>query len=229
MRPGLYLVGTPIGNLADISERARHTLRDADVILAEDTRHTRKLLSRYDIHTRLVSYHKFSEASRIDAVLSQIAGGAAVVLVTDAGMPCISDPGARVVSACHDARVSVEVLPGPSSVSAALALSGMCNGPFVFEGFLPRKQGARMRRLGELSEEDRPIVLFESPYRLLKLMAQLQQTMPERRLFVAREMTKKYEQCNRGTPADLIAVYHGRAIKGELVVVLEGVKKNGGD
>lgn len=223
MTPGLYLVGTPIGNLSDIAERALETLREADVILAEDTRHTRKLLSRYDIHTKLVSYHKFNEAARVDAVLSRIQQGAAVALVSDAGMPCISDPGARMVSACHDAGVLVTVLPGPSSVSAALAVSGMCFGPFVFEGFLPPKSGGRLRRLSELAEEQRPVVLFESPYRLLKLLALLQEVMPDRRVCVAREMTKRFEQVNCGIPAELIAVYDGRTVKGEIVLVLEGI------
>jgi 16S rRNA (cytidine1402-2'-O)-methyltransferase len=220
MDAGLYIVGTPIGNLNDISARALACLAEADVVLAEDTRHTRKLMSRHDLHTPLQSCHKFNEAQRIVQVLERIERGAAVALVTDSGMPCISDPGARVADACRDAGLSVEVVPGPSAVTTALALSGFAADRFVFEGFLPVKSGGRGRRLAELAEEPRTIVLFESPHRLLKLLQQLAEVMATREVFVAREMTKRFEEHLRGPPGDVLEAFAGRTVKGECVVVI---------
>ena len=220
MNAGLYIVGTPIGNLADMTFRAVETLKAVNLIIAEDTRHTRILLDRYEIRTPTMSCHKFNEASRVDLVLGKIRDGQAVAMVTDSGMPAVSDPGSRVVAACHDASVPVVVIPGPSSVPSALALSGFGGGGFLFEGFLSHKSAARERRLTELASCDVPVVLFESPYRLLKLMGEIEKVLGARRVFVAREMTKHFEECLRGTAAEITAAFGGRTVKGELVVVI---------
>ena len=220
MQPGLYIVGTPIGNLGDITLRALETLKTANLIVAEDTRHTRKLLDRYEIRTPVISCHKFNEASRVETILGRIRGGDAVALVTDSGMPAVSDPGSRVVAACRRNGLPVTVIPGPSAVTSAIALCGFLGGGFLFEGFLSHKTGARKKRLGELAGESVPVVLFESPYRLVKLMNEIQEVLGPRPLFVGRELTKQFEECRVGTPAEILAAYRERTIKGELVVVI---------
>lgn len=220
MNPGLYIVGTPIGNLGDVSQRALDTLREAGVIFAEDTRRTRKLLSRYDIHTPLISCHGFNEARRVEPLLDRIRRGEAVALVTDSGMPGISDPGARVVTACRRAELPVTAIPGPSAVTTAVALCGFVSNDFIFEGYLPQKSAARRRRLEALREESRPIVFFESPHRFMKVLIELNEIMPDRELFVGRELTKQYEQLTWGTAEQIRACYEGRAIRGEFVLVL---------
>ena len=174
MKPGLYIVGTPIGNLDDITARALETLRNVDFILAEDTRHTRILLDRFSIKTYLISCHRFSECSRIPLALDKIRAGQAAALVTNAGMPGIADPGARIVRACRQNGIYLTVIPGPSSVTAAVALSGFGGGGFVCEGFLPRKKGARRRRLAELESMSLPIVILESPYRCLQFLEEIE-------------------------------------------------------
>ena len=221
MEPGLYVVGTPIGNLQDITLRALETLRGATLILAEDTRQTRKLLDRHGLNTPMLSYHKFNEAARVDEVLDRLRGGAAIALVTDAGMPGVSDPGARVVAACRAAGLKVYVVPGPSAVTSAVALAGFASAGFVFGGFLPNKSGARRRRLAELGRGGLPIVLFESPYRLLKLTDDVEAVLGARRMVVARELTKHFEEVIEGAPADIRASFAQRAVKGEIVVVIE--------
>lgn len=227
MKPGIYIVGTPIGNLEDISGRALDTLRAVRFILAEDTRHTQKLLQRYQIRASLISCHRFNEASRVQLVVAKVRAGAAAALVTNAGMPGISDPGARIVAACRKEGLYITVIPGPSSVTAAVALSGFGGGGFLCEGFLPRKAGARKRRLRELQSSPAPVVLFESPYRWLTLLEELSEVCPRRDMFLARELTKLNEECVWGTVAGLRERYAARvgqnparAIRGELVVVL---------
>ncbi|NCC50172.1 MAG: 16S rRNA (cytidine(1402)-2'-O)-methyltransferase [Spartobacteria bacterium] len=220
MEPGLYLVGTPIGNLEDITLRALRVLREADVIMAEDTRHSRILLNRHEITTHMISCHKFNEASRIERVRERIDAGQAVALITDGGMPCISDPGARLVSACREAGHYVTVIPGPSAVSAAIALSGLVEKAYHFEGFLPHKSGGRARRLSELAAGTTPVVIFESPYRLIKVMGEIEEQMGPRLVFVARELTKKFEEGCRGAPRDIIRAFEGRTVKGELVIII---------
>jgi len=220
MESGLYIVGTPIGNLEDITLRALDVLREADVIMAEDTRHSRILMNRYEIKTHLISCHKFNEASRIERVQQAIAAGQTVALITDSGMPCISDPGSRLVHACREAGYYVTIIPGPSSVSAAIALSGMVEQGYHFEGFLPRKSGGRARRLTELAASTVPVVIFESPYRLLKVMGEIEQHMGPRLVFVGRELTKRFEEGLKGTPADIIKAFEQRRVKGELVIII---------
>ena len=221
MEPGLYIVGTPIGNLQDITLRALDTLRGASLILAEDTRQSRKLLERHGLNTPMLSYHKFNEVARVQEVVDRVRGGAAIALVTDAGMPGVSDPGARVVSACRSAGLKVFVVPGPSAVTSAVALAGFASGGFVFGGFLPNKSGARRRRLAELGQGSLPVVLFESPYRLMKLADDVEAVLGVRRMVVARELTKHFEEVIEGVPADIRAAFAKRTVKGELVVVIE--------
>jgi 16S rRNA (cytidine1402-2'-O)-methyltransferase len=227
MKPGLYIVGTPIGNLEDISTRALETLRGANIILAEDTRHTRILLDRYQIRAVLISCHRFNEASRGPVAIARIRAGQAVALVTNAGMPGVSDPGARIVNACRKEGLPVTVIPGPSSVTAAMALCGFITGGFHCEGFLPRKEGERKKRLEQLRGEPVPVVILESPYRCLKVLAELNALAPERDLFLARELTKLHEECLWGAVADIYRRLTERhtgnvasAVRGEIIMVL---------
>ena len=214
-------MGTPIGNLGDLSFRALETLKEADLIVAEDTRHTRRLTNRYEITTRLMSCHKFNEVQRAEQIIERIQQGEAVAMVTDSGMPCISDPGARVVARCQKAAITITAVPGPAAVTTAVALSGLGEKGFIFAGFLPHKSGGRKRDLLKWAEADLPVVLYESPYRLIKLMGEIEEHLgAERRVFVAREMTKKFEELSSGTPADIRAAYDGRNVKGECVVII---------
>ena len=220
--PGLYLVGTPIGNLEDITLRALRILRSATHILAEDTRHTRILLDRHGIATPLISCHKFNERACEEEILRRIRAGEALALVTDAGMPGISDPGARAADAVRAAGLPVTVIPGPCALSAAVALCGAVESRgFLFEGFLDHKTAARRRRLRELEAFPAPIVFYESTHRILKLLDEVETELgPARRLFIARELTKKFEETAAGTPAELRAHYATHSLKGEFVVIL---------
>jgi len=222
MDPGLYIVGTPIGNLGDISLRAVETLKQVDLIMAEDTRYTRRLTERHGIATHMASCHKFNEAQRAKQIIDSIHDGKAVAMVTDSGMPCISDPGARVVALCREAGVQVTSVPGPAAVTTAVALSGLGEKGFIFTGFLPHKSGGRKRGLLKWAEADLPVVLYESPYRLLKLLGEIEEYLgAERTVFVGREMTKKFEESAIGTPAEIRERYEGRTIKGECVVIIK--------
>ena len=222
LAPGLYLVGTPSGNLEDVTLRALRILRSATHILAEDTRHTRILLDRHGISTPLISCHKFNERAREEEILRRIRAGEALALVTDAGMPGISDPGARAADAVRAAGLPVTVIPGPCALSAAVALCGAVESRgFLFEGFLDHKTAARRRRLQELAAFPAPIVFYESTHRILKLLDEVEQELgPARRLFIARELTKKFEETVAGTPAALRVHYQTHSLKGEFVVIL---------
>ena len=222
MKAGLYLVGTPIGNLADVTLRGLDVLRQVDLVLTEDTRRTGILFHKYEIRTPMMSCHKFNEASRSHVAAAKIRAGAAVALVVDSGMPGVSDPGARVVAACREQQLPVSVVPGPSAAMAALTASGFGGRGFVVEGFLERKAGARKRRLTELAGLALPVVIFESPYRLLQLMEEIEETMALRNVFVGREMTKAFEELLWGSPAEVRQAFQGRSVKGEIVVVVSG-------
>ena len=208
--------------MEDITLRALRILRSASHILAEDTRHTRLLLDRHGISTPMISCHKFNERSREEEILSRIHAGAALALVTDAGMPGISDPGARAADAVRAAGLYVTVIPGPCALSAAVALCGSVESRgFLFEGFLDHKTAARRRRLLELAAFPAPVVFYESTHRILKLLDEVEQELgPARRLFIARELTKKFEETVAGTPAELRAHYQTHSLKGEFVVIL---------
>ena len=220
MTPGLYVVGTPIGNLDDLSARAIETLKGAQVILTEDTRRTRILLDRFGLHTPTLSCHKFNEASRVDGILDRVRRGEAIALVTDAGMPGVSDPGSRLVAACRKAGVMVTCIPGPSSVTTAVALCGFNGAGFVFAGFTPRKSGALRKFIQQFSECPVPVVLFESPYRILKVLDEVEAILGPRELFLGRELTKKFEETIWGTPSEIRRAFENRTIKGEIVFVI---------
>ena len=221
----LILCGTPIGNLGDLSQRAIQTLKEADVIACEDTRRTRKLLAHSGVSPReLVVYNDINERRQGERLLSRIGSGTDVVLVSDAGMPGLSDPGYRLVRSCVERGFSVDVVPGPSSVVTALAVSGLATGRFVFEGFLPRKQGERVRRLEELSTEQRTLVMFESPHRLEASVSDLLVVLGDRRMALARELTKLHEEVRRGSIAEILEGLGADPARGEVVLVVEGAR-----
>ncbi|MFA7256008.1 MAG: 16S rRNA (cytidine(1402)-2'-O)-methyltransferase [Kiritimatiellales bacterium] len=225
MDAGLYIVGTPIGHLGDMTARGIETLKEASLIIAEDTRTTRNLLNHFGIKTHCISCHKFNEAQRCDEIIARIRTGEAVAMVTDSGMPCISDPGVRVVEACRAAGVRITSAPGPTAVTTALALSGFGGHGFLFAGFLPRKTGARRRILEQCAALPVPAIFYESPYRLLKLLEEIEAVMgAERSVFVARELTKKFEELLSGTPPEIRQHFGGRTVKGECVVIIDSVK-----
>ncbi|MEY2502685.1 MAG: rRNA (cytidine1402-2-O)-methyltransferase [Verrucomicrobiota bacterium] len=218
----LYLVATPIGNLDDITLRALEVLKSVDVIAAEDTRHSGNLLRHFEIRKPLVSYHEHNEAMRSQELAERLAAGENVALITDAGMPGLSDPGARLIKRCIEQNLAFTVLPGASSILTALVGSGFSLEKFCFRGFLPVKSGQRERELRAAAESKETSVFFESPYRIAKTLAACAELMPERQLCVARELTKKFEDFRRGTAAELQAHYAARPPKGEITLVIEG-------
>lgn len=219
----LILCGTPIGNLDDMSPRAVAALRDADVIACEDTRRTRKLLSHFGIGSRdLVVLNDQTERRKAPEVVAEIGRGRTVVLVSDAGMPGLSDPGYRLVRACVAEGITVDVVPGPTAVVTALAVSGLPPGRFVFEGFLPRKPGDRRRRIESLRDEPRTIVLFESPHRIEATLEDLLAVLGDRPAALARELTKLYEEVVRGPLSEVAAALKEKPPRGEITLVVEG-------
>jgi 16S rRNA (cytidine1402-2'-O)-methyltransferase len=219
----LILCGTPIGNLEDVSARALRVLAQADVVACEDTRRTRRLLSHHGIKARaMVAYHDGNERRAARGLVQRIAGGDVVVLVSDAGMPGLSDPGYRLVRACVDAELPLEVVPGPSAAVTAIAVSGLPAGRFVFEGFLPRKAADRRRRIGELSSETRTLVIYESPHRIEDSLLDLQKGLGDRPACLARELTKLHEEVRRGTLSELIEGVRAEGARGEIVLVIGG-------
>jgi 16S rRNA (cytidine1402-2'-O)-methyltransferase len=220
----LYVVPTPIGNLEDITLRALRVLKEVDLILAEDTRTTHRLLSHYQIETRLQSYHIFNEHQKTSEIADRILAGETLALVSDAGTPSISDPGFMLVRACLEREVEVECLPGPTALIPALVNSGFPCEKFCFEGFLPHKKG-RKTRLTELAAEPRTIILYESPHRIVRVLQELQQVMgDERRCSVSRELTKIHEETRRGTFTELLTYFTSKEPRGEMVVVVDAVK-----
>jgi 16S rRNA (cytidine1402-2'-O)-methyltransferase len=221
MDAGLYITGTPIGNLGDMTLRGIETLRNSVLIIAEDTRQTRKLLTHFDIKTHCISCHKFNETQRCTEICERIQNGEAVAMVTDSGMPCVSDPGSRIVQACRDAGLPITAVPGPTAVTTALALSGFGGHGFLFAGFLPRKSGARRRILEQCTDVPVPVIFYESPHRLHKLIDEIEAVFgSEQQLFVARELTKKFEELLQGTPAEIRCNFGERTIKGECVLII---------
>ena len=218
----LYLVATPIGNLEDITLRAIRTLRECDVIAAEDTRRTGQLLAHLQISKPMLSYFQHNEARRTVEIVERLRRGERVALVTDAGTPGISDPGERIVKAAIAAGLRVESVPGPSAVITALTASGLDTSEWHFAGFLPHKSGQRRKQLERLKQIPGTLVLYESPYRIDKLLAELNETVPDRNVVLARELTKKFEELLRGKPAALIEATQKRTLKGEFVVLVEG-------
>ena len=216
---GLFIVGTPIGNRGDISPRAVETLQAVDQVLAEDTRRTRALLSALDIHKPVRSCHGFNEATIMDGVLRRLHDGAAMALVSDSGMPAVSDPGARLVTACRNAGIPIRVVPGPSAVTTAVAASGFGGHGFVFAGFAPRKTGARRRCFEAWTESNHPVVFFEAPHRIQQFLTDADTVWGERQLYMGRELTKKFEEHSWGTAADLLRHFSDHPPRGEFVIV----------
>ena len=226
--PGtLYLVGTPIGNVEDLSPRARKILGAVDLIAAEDTRHTRALLTRFDIHRPLVSYHDHNKESRTPELVSRLLEGASVAIVSDAGSPGISDPAFSLVRAAVLADAPVVPIPGPSSALCALEVSGLPTDRFAFEGFLPRRSGRRRARIEELRGEPRTIIFFESPHRLKGAIRDLLGVLGDRPASVSRELTKKFEETRRGTLAALLTWVESKPPRGEFVLVVSGTGRSG--
>lgn len=221
----LYIVPTPIGNLDDITLRAVNVLREVDFILAEDTRTTLFLLKHLGIEKKLYSHHKFNEHATVKMVAESIAAGRNAALVSDAGTPGISDPGFLLVRTCVEAGIEVETLPGATALIPALVQSGFPCDRFCFEGFLPQKKG-RAKQLQSLAEEERTMIFYESPYRVVKCLEQFAEVFgPERRVSVSRELTKKFEQTVRGTVAEVLDHFRTTDPKGEFVIVLAGKPK----
>jgi 16S rRNA (cytidine1402-2'-O)-methyltransferase len=220
----LYLVPTPIGNLGDITFRAVEVLKEADLLLAEDTRKSAILLKHLKISKPVHSHHKFNEHRSIESLVQRLLEGNTMALITDAGTPGISDPGFLLVRACIEHGIPVETLPGPTAFVPALVNSGIPCERFVFEGFLPQKKG-RQKRLSELAGETRTMVFYESPYRLVRTLTQLAEYFgPERRASVSRELTKVYEETKRGSLAELSEYFSQGTVKGEIVLVVEGAR-----
>jgi 16S rRNA (cytidine1402-2'-O)-methyltransferase len=224
----LFLVGTPIGHLSDISPRATQTLAAVDLIAAEDTRRTGRLLAHLGLVDRtLISFFEGNERERTEELLRRLRDGATIALVTDGGMPTISDPGFRLVRSCAAEGIDVRVVPGPSAAIAALAISGLPTDRFVFEGFLPRKAGDRKRRLEALATDPRTIVFFESPRRLKTMLAETLDALGDRPVAVARELTKLHEEVVRGTLLGTLARIEDLTLKGEVAVVVGGCEDQG--
>jgi len=218
----LFVVATPIGNLEDITLRALRVLKEADLIAAEDTRVTRKLLAHFDIHTPLTSYHQHTEARKVEWIVEQVAEGRRVALVSDAGTPGISDPGDELITACIEAGLDVVVIPGPSAVIAALVASGLPTRRFAFEGFLPRAAGERRARLEALRAEERTLLFYEAPSRVLATLEAICQVLGDRRVAVAREMTKRFEEVVRGRASEVLEHFREHPPQGEFVLVVGG-------
>jgi 16S rRNA (cytidine1402-2'-O)-methyltransferase len=216
----LYVVATPIGNLGDITVRALEVLKSVDVIAAEDTRHSGMLLKHFEIKKPLVSYHEHNEAMRAAQLVERLAADENVALITDAGTPALSDPGARLIRACIERGLPLTIIPGPSSILAALVGSGFSTERFYFGGFLPVKSGQRERELRATAERGETTIFFESPYRLTKTLAVCTGIMPDRQLCVARELTKKFEEFRHGIASELLAHYEAHPPKGEIVLVI---------
>jgi 16S rRNA (cytidine1402-2'-O)-methyltransferase len=216
----LYVVATPIGNLSDITLRALEVLKSVDVIAAEDTRHSGMLLKHFEIKKPLVSYHEHNEAMRTAQLVERLAAGENVALVTDAGTPGLSDPGARLIRECIRRDLPFTIIPGPSSILTAFVGSGFSSQKFFFAGFLPVKRGQRERELRAASDRDETTLFFESPYRLTKTLKACIDIMPDRHLCVARELTKKFEEFRHGTARELLAHYEAHLPKGEIVLLI---------
>lgn len=215
----IFVVATPIGNLSDITYRAIEILNSVDFILCEDTRVTKILLDAYQISKPFVVVNAHNESKIIVKILKRILGGESCALVSDAGTPCISDPGVRLINQLITNEIEIVGIPGPNAAIMALSISGLPTDAFVFEGFLPQKKG-RQKKLKQLSEETRTIVLYESTYRIKKMIEEINEYMPTRKIVVARELTKKFEETWRGTASDILTNFEKKIIKGEFVIII---------
>lgn len=222
----LFVTGTPIGNLSDFSPRAIDALTNCDFIAAEDTRVTLKLLNHFGIKKPLTSYYEHNKDQKQDTILSRIISGENCVLVSDAGMPAISDPGMELVNACHEHGISVVSVPGPTAFATALAISGMDNGRFTFEGFLSVNKKSRRQHLDEIRAERRTMIFYEAPHKLSATLRDLYEALGERKIAIVREITKVHEEVIRTTLSQAILDYPDNNLKGELVLIIEGAKES---
>lgn len=218
----LYLCATPIGNLSDITERVLETLRSVDLIAAEDTRNSIRLLNHYEIKVPLTSYHEYNKYDKAKELIDKMKNGMSVALVTDAGTPSISDPGEVLTNMCHEEGIRVTSLPGPCAVVTALSLSGLCSRRFVFEGFLPPDKKSRREVFDELTNETRTIILYEAPHHLKSTLAELYDELGDRKIAICRELTKKFEEVKRMRLYEATEYYNEHEPKGEFVLILEG-------
>ena len=219
---GLFLVPTPIGNLADMTFRAIDVLKSVDLILAEDTRKSKILLKHYEIHTPMKSFHAYNEHQQINVIIKKLEEGIKIALISDAGSPGISDPGYLITKAALDANLQIEALPGPTALIPALVKSGLPNDQFVFEGFLPKKKG-RSSKISSLKNEERTLIFYESPHRILKTLVQFEAAFgKDRQVSVSRELSKKFEQTINGSLSTVRAHFENKTPKGEFVIVLSG-------
>lgn len=221
----LFIVGTPIGNLDDISLRAIQTLKNSDIIVAEDTRRTRKLLSHLGISKRLISCHEHNADRAVPKIVAYIENGESVSLVTDGGMPCISDPGSQLISLCHTLKLPVQLVPGPSAVTGAIALSGLAIDRFYFEGFLPKKKTDRLKRWEQIKNRTSAVIVFEAPHRFSGFLKEAQDIIPDRLICICREMTKIHEQVIKGKPKEIVGLMEEmfeniETVKGEITIVI---------
>ena len=222
MQGKLYLCATPIGNLEDITFRVLRTLKEVDLIAAEDTRNSIKLLNHFDIHTPMTSYHEYNKIEKAEVLIRKMHEGCNVALITDAGTPGISDPGEDLVRMCYEVGIEVTSLPGPAACIPALTISGLSTRRFAFEAFLPSDKKERQAVLTELVDETRTIILYEAPHRLLKTLRELQDTLGNRKMTLCRELTKKHETAFASTIDDILKFYETQEPKGEYVLVIEG-------
>lgn len=218
----LYLCATPIGNLGDMTPRVVETLRSVDLIAAEDTRNSLKLLNHFEIRTSMTSYHEYNKVEKADYLVSQLQQGRDVALITDAGTPAISDPGEVLVARCHEAGITVTSLPGAAACITALTLSGLSTRRFCFEAFLPADKKEKAQIMAELQEESRTIILYEAPHHLVRTLEELRQALGNRRMTLCRELTKKFETVIPTTIEEAIAMYEHEEPRGEYVLVIEG-------
>lgn len=223
MEGKLYLCATPIGNLGDITPRVLETLEMVDVIAAEDTRNSIKLLSHFDIHTPMTSYHEYNKVEKAVQLIAQMKNGQNIALITDAGTPAISDPGEVLVRMCHEEGITVTSLPGPAALITALTLSGLSTRRFCFEGFLPTEKKEKAAILEELSKESRTIIMYEAPHHLIRTLGELYEALGQRKITICRELTKKFETIFVTTLEDALAFYEKEEPRGEYVLVIEGV------
>jgi 16S rRNA (cytidine1402-2'-O)-methyltransferase len=218
----LYIVATPIGNLEDITLRAIRVLKEADLIAAEDTRHTKHLLDRYQIETQLTSYHDHNKEEKAPVLVARLLEGKSIALVSDAGTPGISDPGYFLINLAIDQKIPVVPIPGATAAIAALSISGLPTDSFVFEGFLPAKHQARIRRLQDLAQEKRTIIFYEAPHKILKTIEDMLEALGDRRAVITRELTKIHEETIRGTLSEILKHLKEGTIKGEFTIILHG-------
>ena len=227
--PGsLYIVATPIGNLADLSERAIETLKQVDLIAAEDTRHSKTLLERFTIKTKTIAYHEHNEEKTTPQLIQQLMDGQSIALISDAGTPLINDPGYKLVAAAHDNNIKVIPIPGASAIITALSASGLPTYKFIFEGYLPAKKEARKTHLSDLKNESRTLVFYEAPHRIVESMKIMQDVFgDERKVTIARELTKQFEQIVRDTLSEINKKLESEEIKvkGEFVIIVEGAEE----